>query len=198
MQWLVYVLLATVVGSAVACDRPEVRAEGPPHHPVDSILSGEEALRKFRQGLRPVTVLEGGQESRDRLVAGFLRGLESRDTLTLTSMAVSRSEFAYLYYPTTPHRLPPYELEPGLMWHLLLQRSDRGLRRSLAAYGGQRLLLLSYDCGTEASREGDNTISGPCVMRVRNEQGRTTSLRLFSQIIERGGRYKFLSYANRL
>jgi hypothetical protein len=198
MQWLVYVLLATVVGSAVACDRPEIRAEAPPRHPVDSILTGKEALRRFRQGLPPVTVLEGGQESRDSLVAGFLSALGSRDTLALTSMAVTRSEFAYLYYPTTPQRRPPYELEPGLMWHLLLQRSDRGLRRSLAAHGGQRLLLLSYDCGTEVSREGDNTIAGPCVMQVRDERGRTLSLRLVGQIIERGGRYKFLSYANKL
>ena len=182
----------------MACDRPEMRAEVPPPRVVDSILTRDEALGRFRQGLPPVKVLEGGQESRDKLVAAFLRALGKRDTLALTSMAITRPEFAYGYYPTTPRSLPPYELEPGLMWHMLLQRSDRGLRRSLAAYGGRGLQLLSYDCGKEGSREGDNTISGPCVMRVRDERGRTISLRLFSQIIERGGRYKFLSYANKL
>lgn len=198
MRWLVYVLLAGVGGAAVACDRPEMRAEAPPPGVVDTILTRDEALRRYRQGLPPVEVLEGGQESRDKLVAAFLGALERRDTLALTSMAITRPEFAYLYYPTTPQGLPPYELEPGLMWHLLVQRSDRGLRRSLSIYGGRELHLLSYDCGKEESREGDNIISGPCVMRIRDERGKIVSLGLFSQIIERGGRYKFVSYANKL
>jgi hypothetical protein len=198
MRWLVYVLLAGVGGAAMACDRPEMQAEARPPLVVDSMLTREEALRRFRVDLPPVEVLEGGQESRDQLVAAFFGALERRDTLALTSMAITRPEFAYVYYPTTPQSLPPYQLEPGLMWHLLVQRSDRGLRRSLAAYGGRGLQLLSYDCGKEGSREGDNTITGPCTMRVRDERGRTISLRLISQIIERGGRYKFLSYANKL
>jgi hypothetical protein len=182
----------------MACDRPEMQAKAPPRRVVDSILTRDEGLRRFRQGLPPVEALKGGKESRDELVAAFLGALGKRDTLALTSMALTGPEFAYLYYPTTPQGLPPYALEPGLMWHLLVQRSDRGLRRSLAVYGGRGLHLLSYDCGKEESREGDNTISGPCVMRVRDERGRTVSLGLFSQIIERGGRYKFVSYANKL
>ena len=139
MWWFVYILLAGVGGAAMACNRPEMRAEAPPHRVVDSILTRDEALRRFRDGLPPVEVLEGGQESRDKLLAAFLRALAKRDTLALTSMAITSPEFAYLYYPTTPQGLPPYELEPGLMWHLLVQRSDRGLRRSLGVYGGRRL-----------------------------------------------------------
>jgi hypothetical protein len=113
-------------------------------------------------------------------------------------MAVTPAEFGYLYYPTTPQSLPPYDLEPGLMWHLLRERSKRGIRRALAVYGGQRLQLLSHDCGEGSSREGENTLMGPCVLRVRNTPGKSTSVRLLSQIIERGGRYKILSYANKL
>lgn len=198
MRRFVYLILAAVTGSAAACDRPAMRAEDPPAGVVDSILSREEALRRFQKALPPASALENGQESRDQLVAAFVKALESRDTLALATMAITPAEFAYLYYPTTGQGLPPYDLEPGLMWHLLTQRSDRGLRRSLATYGGRRLRLLSYDCGKEESREGENTISGPCVLRVRDEAGRTASLGLISQIIERGGRYKFVSYANRL
>lgn len=198
MQWMAYVLLAVVVGSAVACDRPEIRAEGPPLTRVDSVLTRDEALRRFRQGLPPVRELEGGRQSRDELVASFLAALEKHDTVALASLAVTRAEFARVYYPTTPQSLPPYALEPGLMWHMLVQRSDKGIRRALAAYGRQELQLVGYDCGKEVSREGNNTISGPCVMRVRNKRGGTMSLRLFSQIIERSGHYKFLSYANKL
>lgn len=198
MRWFVYVLLPAVAWSAAACDRPELRSEGPPAGVVDSILTRDEVLRRFRQGLSPVGVLENGKESRHQLVAAFLAAMGSRDTVALSSMAITRAEFAYLYYPTTAQGLPPYDLEPGLMWHLLVQRSDRGLRRSLAAYGGRRLRLLGYDCGKKESREGDNSISGPCVVRVRDPEGRIVSLGLISQIIERGGRYKFVSYANKL
>ena len=198
MRLLVYVLLIAMTGSAATCERPETRADKPVSGVVDSVLTREEALRRFREGLPPVTELAGGQKSRDTLVVSFLRALKAQDTLALASMAVTRAEFAYLYYPTTPQGFPPYDVEPGLMWHLLLERSNRGLRRSLAAYGGSELRLLSYDCGKEMSREGDNTVVGPCILQVRDKQGKTTSLRLFSQILERNGRYKFLSYANKL
>ena len=39
---------------------------------------------------------------------------------------------------------------------------------------------------------------GPCQVRFRRAERETVSQRLFSQIIRRGGRYKVLSYANKL
>ena len=47
-------------------------------------------------------------------------------------------------------------------------------------------------------REGENTVYGPCVVRWRGKAGDTVAVRLFGQIVERGGRFKFLSYANKL
>ena len=154
MQWTSTYCLLGVGGAAVACDRPEMQAEGAPARVVDSILPRDEALRRFRA--RPAAGDGAGRRSGEPRHAGggFLRALESGIPLALASMAVTRPEFAYLYYPTTPQSLPPYDLEPGLMWHLLLQRSDRGIRRSLAAYGGQRLRLLSHDCGTGGESGG--------------------------------------------
>lgn len=198
MRWFIYSLLAAVAGSAAVCDRPEVQAEGSRAGVVDSVLTRDEVLRRFREGLAPVGELENGQKNRDQLVAAFVAALGSSDTMALRSMAITRAEFAFLYYPTTPQGRPPYDLEPGLMWHLLVQRSDRGLRRALRAYGGRRFRLVRYNCGKEQSREGDNTISGPCVIRVRDPEGSIVSLGLISQIIERDGRYKFISYANKL
>ncbi len=133
-----------------------------------------------------------------RFWLAYVRALAQRDTAALASMAVSRAEFAYLYYPTAAEGLPPYDLEPGLMWYLLQQRSERGIRRALAVYGGQRLKLLGHECGTEVSREGENTVAGPCVLRLRDQRGQAVSVRLLTQILERGGRYKILSYANKL
>jgi hypothetical protein len=84
------------------------------------------------------------------------------------------------------------------MWFLLHQRSDRGLRKALEIYGGQDLTLLGYDCGPGESVEGENTVWGPCQVRFRRAEGDTVSRRLFNQIIARGGRFKFLSYGNKL
>jgi hypothetical protein len=198
MRWLLGVGLAAAVGGAASCDRPEVRAEDPPAGVVDSILPREEALRRFRQDLPPTSALAGGSANRDELVADFVRALRTRDTAGLAGMFITRSEFAYLYYPTTPESRPPYDLEPSLMWYLNFQRSERGIRRALQVYGGRRLQLLSYDCSQGGSREGDNIIWGPCLLRCRSGRGDTLSLWLFSQIIERDGRYKFLSYTNKL
>ena len=95
---------------------------------VDSILPREEALRRFREGLAPVDSLAGGVGSRDELVAAFVRAIAAADTAAIARMAVSRAEFAYLYYPTAVEGMPPYDLEPGLMWFTLYERSDEGAR----------------------------------------------------------------------
>lgn len=180
------------------CEGREARAETTAGRVVDSVIDREEALRRFRTGLARADSLSGGARTREELVAALVRALGARDTSALVRMALTRSEFAYLYYPTTPQALPPYDLEPGLMWFLLFERSNQGVRRALERFGGQRLRVLGHDCGKQASREGANTVYGPCVVFWRNQQGDSASVRVFSQIIERGGRYKFVSYANRL
>ena len=184
--------------AGLACNRSgNVPASGTARA-VDSFLPREEALRTFQRNLNPVARLGSPYRSSDSLLAAYVRALADRDTASLASMAVNRTEFAYLYYPTTPQSLPPYDLEPGLMWRLLRERSERGVRRALAAYGGRRLRLMGHDCGADSSREGENTVAGPCVLRLRDEGGKLVSVRLLSQILERGGRYKVLNYANKL
>jgi hypothetical protein len=198
MRWLFGLMLGASAAMALACDRPDAQAKAVPSRVVDSTIPRAEALRRFRTNLTLVAGLEGGRGSRDSLVAAYLNALGARDTAALAAMAVTRAEFGYLYYPTTPQGLPPYDLEPELMWSLLFQRSNRGIRRALDLYGGQDLALLGYDCGPGESVEGANTIWGPCKVRFRREAGDTVSRALFSQIIGRDGRYKFLSYSNKL
>lgn len=198
MRWLFGLMVGAAVCAATGCDRSEARARAAPSRVVDSTIPRAEALRRFQAELTPVDGLEGGKGSRDSLVAAYLTALGARDTAALAAMAITRPEFAYLYYPTTRQGLPPYNLEPALMWSLLLQGSDRGVRRALELYGGQQLSLRGYDCGPGQSAEGENTIWGPCQVRFRLASGDTLSRRMFTQIIERGGRYKFLSYANKL
>ncbi len=190
---------AVLLGGIVGCRGPAARAEEPETgRIVDSLVPREVALRQFREGLPRVDSLSGGAASRDALVAAFVRALGARDTAALAGMAVTPSEFAYLYYPTAAEGKPPYDLEPSLMWFMLYERSSQGLRKALERYGGGPRRLVDYQCGETEVREQENTISGPCVVRWKDKAGDTVAVRLFSKILERGGRSKFLSYANKL
>jgi hypothetical protein len=187
-------LAALVVG----CGGPEARAEALVERVVDSILPREEALGRFRDGMRPVDSLVGGASSLDSLVRRYLQAVRDSDTTALAALAVSRREFAWLYYPTATQARPPYDLEPGLLWFMLFEHSNQGIRRTLRLQGGRPMRLVDYDCGTSPQREGENLLHGPCLVRWTDEGGDTTAGQLFARILERGGRFKFLSYANRL
>ncbi len=199
MRHLTLILFPVLILELSGCE-PSAAKNAPAEavRVVDSAISREEALRRFRDGLPRVTSFDGGMESKKDLLAAYLRGLETRDTVALARYGLSRAEFAWLYYPWSSQGLPPYDVEPGLMWFLLSTHSDRGLRRALGLYGGQKLQLLDYDCGTKGTQEDVNTLWGPCALRWRDERGNIESRRLVSQIIERDGRFKILSYSNKL
>lgn len=197
MRWM---LVAACGVLLTACDVSAARetASRGTAAKVDSVVSREEALRRFRTGLAPVERLEGGHPSREALLGAMMRALEARDSAALERLTVTRAEFAWLYYATTPQGLPPYDVEPALLWFLLRSRSERSARRALQVYGGRQLEVLGYDCGGAGQREGDNTLFGPCTVRWRSPGGDTAAVRLVGQILEREGRFKILSYSNKL
>src|SRR5262245_24875262 len=182
-------LSLTLALLATACSKSQKPAEQAAV--VDSALARDEALRRFRTGLAEVTEL--GQEAprnRDQLVSQFVKALETRDTAMLRDLVLTKAEFAYLYYPTNPQSLPPYDLSPALMWFMTDQNSNRGLLTALAERGGQKLKFAGYECLGAPSRQGENTVWGPCVIRRVQAPGDTVSERLFGPIIERNGRFK--------
>ena len=158
----------------------------------------EEELERFREGLSEPTSLVGGAATRDALVRGYVRALERADTVGLAALAITRAEFAYLYYPTNPEAQPPYDLAPGLMWFMLQQNSRKGLLHALEERGGRPLGYVGYRCDATPSRQGANTVWGPCLVRRRQSGGGIVEERLFASIVERNGRFKFVSYANKL
>lgn len=156
------------------------------------------SLARFRQGLTNPHRLEGGASSRDELVRSYVYALERRDTTALLGLVITRAEFAYLYYETSPQASPPYDLAPGLFWFILQQHSRKGLLRALEDRGGRPLGYLGYRCEEAPSRHGGNAVWGPCLVRRAQAVGDTVKERLFGPIVERDGRFKFLSYANKL
>jgi hypothetical protein len=187
------IYLLTLLPLLAACptaDGASARAE----QAVDSVLPREVELQRFRADLPEVAALSGGAPSRDALVAAVVRGIESGDTTALAALVLSRAEYAWLYYPTSAQGLPPYDLAPSLYWFMLEGRNRQGLSFFAQERSGRPLRVVGYDCGNMVTTEGANRLHGPCVVRRLQAPGDTATERYFSQIIERDGVFKVVTY----
>ncbi|HST57611.1 MAG TPA: hypothetical protein VLK84_02915 [Longimicrobium sp.] len=198
-------LLACALG---ACERARAEAAGgadsvsapaaaAPATVVDSARTVEEDLRAFRAGLAPVAALEGGADSRDALVRGWVRAVEENDTATIRRLVLSRAEFAYLYYPTSRFTGPPTQLEPSLLWFMMQQNSEKGIVRVLRRLGGKTLGYTGHEC-TPPATEGSNQLWERCSVELGSPPADFQAKQLFGSVMEHGGRFKFVSYANEL
>jgi hypothetical protein len=196
------IIAAALSGFATACGPARPATE--PHREtasyagvVDSAVPREEALRRFRSGLpEPRGLGEGAMATRDALVAEYVRAVETGDSARARDLVLTRAEFGWLYYPTAPQGLPPYDLSPSLFWFLTEGATAKGLRRLLDERGGRAFGYAGYRCDPAPSREGANTLWGPCLVQRVAATGDTVEERLFGLIVERGGRFKFVSLAN--
>lgn len=204
LKFALPLMLAVALAATSGCQNREAAAAPPSHDStartttVDSTLPREESLRRFRVGLDSIGELAGGAASREALVKAFVAAIETRDSAAFASLTLTRQEYAWIYYPTNPQGLPPYELAPGLLWFMIETRGRIGLQRALAAYAGQPLRVVRSECLGQPSVEGENRIWGPCTITRRQDRGGLITERLFGPIIERHGRFKFVNYANKL
>ncbi|HEX5575455.1 MAG TPA: hypothetical protein VFX42_06235 [Gemmatimonadales bacterium] len=183
--------------SSASAAPSSLAAQSHPTH-VDSFVPRELALERFRKGGTRVVELAHAEKSRDALVRAFVHALERRDTAEFRRLIVSRDEFAWLFYPTSAQGLPPYSLNPDLMWFMMVEQGNQGLRRALNRLGGKHLAYVGYRCEGAALKEGENMLWGPCLVRLEEAPGDTAEARLFGPILQRDGRFKFLSYSNKL
>ena len=183
---------------SVARARQDSINRAQPGYVVDSILPVAEELRRFRASLPgdSAVSLTGGSSSRDALVRRFVRALASSDTADLRTMAVRGREFADLYYPESPYTHAPYRQSPALAWSLIQNPSTSGLTRLVRRLGGTPMRYVDHRCEPKPVREGHNTRYTGCLVRVVDERGDTVTKRYFGSILERDGRFKFLSYTN--
>lgn len=198
-RWLRAGLLLSLLASPslLACRR----GPGQPLHAariVDSVIPREVALARFRQGLQEPAGLVDGAPSRDSLFRLALRALTERDTALIRRLTLSRAEFAWYYYPSNPQAYPPYDLDPQMMWFLLLGNSDNGLRRALHVYGGRSLRYRDGRCEGDSSVQAENVLWGPCSLGYEEPDGQRGEERLLKVVIRRGGAYKVVSWANKL
>jgi hypothetical protein len=183
------VLLAACGGERAA------EAAQAPAGPVDSIRPPAQALEAFRRGLPPVDSLAGGAPSRDSLVARFAAAVQGSDTAAIRALVLDRAEYAYLYFPSLQRMNPGVNMQPEVMWMLHGQESLKGITRVLRRLGGGQARLGAYACEDAPQVEGPNRYWHRCAVDVTAE-GQTARLQLFGSVVERGGRYKIVSYAN--
>lgn len=210
------ILTFLVASSAAACARgddpgatgerdviaatSETLGQPRPHGAVDSARSTEDELRRMRAEIgvaSPPARLEG-ERSRAALVRRFIAAVEQRDTAVLRGLVMSRSEFAYLVYPESRYTRPPYRQNPALLWFLIEEGSAKGLSRAIRRVGGRPLGYVSHSCAPAAEIEGPSRMWTGCTVRRVLAPGDTVDQRLFGSILERDGRFKFVSYANEL
>jgi hypothetical protein len=182
---------------SVLAARQDSANRAQPGYIVDSILPVEEQIRRFRASVPDaVTELSGGTDSRESLIAAFMRGLEARDTAALVRLTISRAEFAYLVYPESPFSGEPLLQSPDLVWLRHSTASAVGLTRLLDRLSGRLLRLQSANCHAAPIIEKQNRIWQNCLVRYSAPDGSSESKKLFAAVIEREGRFKILSYAN--
>lgn len=159
---------------------------------IDSVRPIADHLARFR-GADPAPAVLDGTQSRERLVRSAVSALARRDTVAIRSLMIDRAEFAYLFYPFTRLAQPPYEMPPDLLWMQLTMRSEKGLRKAIGTLPASRLRYAGHQC-ERTEREGENVLHQLCAVRLAD--GATVVL--FGSILERGGRFKLVSWANSL
>lgn len=161
--------------------------------------ANDSALVRFRRSVPTREALVGGAEDREALVESFVTALARRDTAALRHLVLDAGEFAWLYYPTAREALPPYSLPPDLMWFRNDGLSQQGLAVALETLGGRHPRYAGHACPAAPRIEGKNRLWGYCQVRLLVDGAAdTTTAGLFGLIVEREGRYKFVSYANQL
>ncbi len=169
-----------------------------PGYVVDSILSTDEELRRFRAAVGGDSAAEftGGSPNREALVQRFVSAVAATDTNELRAMAIHAREFADLYYVDSPYSRAPYRQSPALAWRMIQNPSSAGLTQMLTRFGGRKLEYISHKCDPTVEHEGSTTRYAGCLVIAREPDGTTVTRRYFGSIMERGGQFKFLSYSN--
>ena len=193
--------LSIALLACAACSEPQqAQTAAAPAGVVDSIFPIEEEVRRFKlqlPGSAPAE-LSNTSESREALVERFIAALERSDTAEIGALAVTSWEFIELYYPYTQYTRPPYKQSPRLLWFLIQQNSQKGIGRVLTRYGGKPSGYRGIDCRDSAKIQGPNRIWERCQVRWTGGEQKPDPMILFGSILERNGRFKFISYANDL
>jgi hypothetical protein len=177
------------LGLLAACRQPDTPAT-PPNVP-DSQFAPSAMIATFRERVpeRPARLGGGATASVDSLLAGYVRAVAARDTAGMRALALTVSEFAWLYYLDSPMAQKPYELDPDVMGAHISAQSARGATRALDRFGGRSSGAWRSACAP--ARASGALRLHECTVSVAG-----TALRLSA--VERDGRVKLVGLGTSL
>jgi hypothetical protein len=132
----------------------------------------------------------------DSLARAIVTAARAGDDASLRRYALSAREFIDLVYPASPFAAPPAREAPGRVWMTIQNPSASGRNRLVGRLRGRALSYEGVACGAAPERQGANTIWTRCRVTLASARGQRASFELFGSIIERGGRFKVVSYRN--
>ena len=138
--------------------------------------------------------LHDTQPSANAVATAVLDALVRNDESALRRLALDEAEFRAHVWPSLPAARPERNLPFSYVWGDLRQKSDAGLKRTLAAYGGRRYQLERVVLGKAtdfaAFRSHDQAR-----LLVRDGGREAVEIRVCGSFFEQsGGRWKVFSY----
>lgn len=170
-----------------------------PGYVVDSVFPPDEALRRFRAepGSERVDSLSGGATNVRALFEAYVAALQSRDSLAVRALVMTRAEYGWLYFDGSPEQKSG--LMPQTAWGLMESRSNSGLGRAagrITALGSVR--LTGAACGPDRIKTGVGRIDGPCTITVQPATGAAETIPVARFVFTHRNRVKLVSFANDL
>jgi hypothetical protein len=140
--------------------------------------------------------LSESRRSPEALARAALEALRDSDQDALAALRVGRDEYETLLWPELPDRNhAPFEF----VWSITHPRSRKARRIAVEEYGGLPLELVRVDLGEEIGAYESFTVYRNARMTVRRtDTGQEGTIPLMDAVIEMGGGWKFLNFAEEL
>jgi hypothetical protein len=130
------------------------------------------------------------------LARAAVEALNAGDGDALDSLRVTREEYETLLWPVLPDKEHvPFEF----VWSVTGPRSRKARREVMGDYEGIPLELVRVDLGEEIERYDEFTLYQEARMTVRRtDTGEEGLISLMDVLVEMGGGWKFLNFAEDL
>jgi len=137
--------------------------------------------------------LGNSRPSPEALGKAALEALTSMDEDALAGLMVTRQEYESLLWPSLPDRdYMPFDF----VWSLTGPRSRKARQESLVELGGVELHLVRVDLGEDIESYGSFTLYREARMTVRRgDTGEEGLIALMDVLVQMGGGWKFLNFA---
>jgi len=142
----------------------------------------------------PKTPLAYTFDSPDDIARAVVDGLAREDLEGLQALALTEQEFREHVWPELPASRPERNLPFDFVWGRLKQQSDLFLRQTFAKWRGKRLDIVAVTFDGETMRYPSFLVRSDSSVRVRDEEGVESEVRLFGAVMVKDEKYKLFSY----